>query len=414
MKNARRRSIWLVVGLLVVAFVVRVGVAPHQGHKGDEAANQDFCVGMLKWGFGFYQKTDYQGSCYPPAMMYVLGAAGAVWTRLGGTLTPGSLAFRLLIKSLPILADLGILLVVYFVFLTQKPLRQQLLYGGLIALHPVMIYDSAIWGQFEALVMLPLIGAVVAGQRGRPYLSLGLGALAALMKLQALVAFPLLLIICYQQVKLRRTTLALLAAVILVIALTAPFLIGTPVTVVVGKLLGKGTGENISFTSLNAFNIWALVGFFEDQYQQWAGLSYLAWGSLLGGASYLWACWVQWRSGGLRTAQSSANSVAPWVSLTLAYLGLFVFMTMMHERYIYYPVVLATIWLIHDTRVLRVWLVLAAVGTLNMHYRLRIPNWGLLHALHGSNITVYSGMGLNLISWVALGWLGWAGIARGR
>jgi len=397
MNQTRRKPIWPLLVLLAVAVIVRLAVAPHPGHSGDEAANEGFCIGILTWGFDYYQKTDYAGSCYPPAMLYILGAAGALWTGVGGELIPGSLSFRMLVKALPILADLGILLLVYFAFLKHRTLRHQLLYGSLIALNPVMIFDGAIWGQFESLVLLPLIGAVVACQRNRPYLSLCLGALAVLIKLQAVVALPLLMIACYQKVKWRRSALALLAAIVLVVVLVAPFLVGKPMGMVVGKLLGQKSGENVSFTSLNAFNIWAFAGFFESQYQKLAGLTYLTWGLLLGGGAYLWACIVQWRRGG---------DDSLWISLTVAYLGMFVFMTMMHERYIYYPAMLATIWLIQDIRILWVWVILVAMGTLNMNYRLRIPNWDFLHQLHNNNITVYGGAVLNLIIWAVLTWIG--------
>ena len=402
MNQTQRRSIWPLAILLAVAVICRLAVAPHPGHSGDEAANEGFCTEFLSWGFDYYEKTEYAGSCYPPVMMYVLGAAGGLWSSLGGDLIPGSLGFRMFVKSLSILADLGILLVIYFAFLKRKSPRQQLLYGSLIALNPVMIFDGAIWGQWESLVLLPLIGAVVACDRNRPYLSVCLGALAVLVKLQAVVALPLLLIACYQKVGFRRTVLALLAAVLLVTALTAPFLIGKSAGMMIGKLLGQESGENVSFTSLNAFNIWALAGFFESQYQKLAGLTYLAWGVLLGGGAYLWACFVQWRSG-------PPNSL--WMSLTLAYLGMFLLMTMMHERYIYYPVMFATVWVMSDIRILWVWFVVAGMGTLNMHYRLRIPNWEFLHQLHGNNISVYGGLLLNLISFAVLTWIAAAAVA---
>jgi len=390
MTNAQRSSIWPLFVLLVLALVPRLAVAPKQGHRGDEAANQQFSLDMLRYGFDFYRETD---SCYPPVMLYLMGGASAIWSAFGGDLTPGGVPFRVLIKLLAILADLGILLVIYFALLRARSVRQQLLYGCLIALNPVLIYDGAIWGQLESLVVLPVIGAVIACQHKRPHLSLSLAALAILIKPHAAAAAPLLALACYQKSGLRRTVLAAVVAAIVFVLLVAPFQAGSPPSMLVTNMLGHKGAENVQYSSLNAFNIWGLGGFFESHYHKIAGLTYLTWGLILGGLSYLWAGFVQWRN---------REPEGLWASLTLAYLGMFLFMTMMHERYIFYPAILATVWLIVDIRVLWSWLILMVLGTLNMHYRIRIPNWGFLHQLQDSYIILYTGVALNMAAYALL------------
>ncbi len=312
-----------------------------------------------------------------------------------GDLLPNDHAARFvaaLVDELDV-GDLGILLLVYFAFLRTRSVRQQLLYGCLIALNPVLIYDGAIWGQLESLVLLPLIGAVVACQRNRPSLALSLAALAILIKPHAAAALPLLVLACYQKCGLRRTALGAVVAAIVFVLLVAPFQVGSPPSMLITNMLGHKGAENVQYSSLNAFNIWGLGGFFESQYQKIAGLTYLTWGLILGGLSYLWAGFVQWRS---REAEGL------WASLTLAYLGMFLFMTMMHERYIFYPAILATVWLIVDIRVLWSWVILMVVGTLNMHYRIRIPNWGFLHQLQDSHVVLWAGVLLNMAVYTML------------
>ncbi len=376
--------------LVVLALAPRLAVAPKQGHRGDEVANEQFSLDMLRYGFDFYRQTD---SCYPPVMLYLMGGASAIWSALGGDLTPGGVPFRVLIKLLAILGDLGILLVIYFALLRAMSVRQQLLYGCLIALNPVLIYDGAIWGQLESLVLLPVIGAVIACQRKQPIVSLSLAALAILIKPHAAVALPLLALACYQKCGLRRTVVAAVVAAIAFAVLVAPFQVGSPPSMLVTNMLGHKGDLNVQYSSLNAFNIWGLGGFFESQYQKIAGLTYLTWGLILGGLSYLWACFVQWRN---------REPEGLWASLTLAYLGIFLFMTMMHERYIFYPAILGTIWLIVDIRVLWSWLILIVVGTLNMHYRIRIPNWGFLHQLQDSHILLHTGVVLTMAAYAML------------
>ena len=390
MHNARRDPIWPLFVLLALALVPRLAVAPKLGHRGDEAANQQFSLEMLRYGFDFYRQTD---SCYPPVMLYLMGGASAVWSALGGDLTPGGVPFRVLIKLLAILGDLGILLLVYFAFLRTRSVRQQLLYGCLVALNPVLIYDGAIWGQLESLVLLPLVGAVVACQRKQPSVSLSLAVLAVLIKPHAAAALPLLALACYQKSGLRRTVLAVVVATIVFVLLVAPFQVGSPPSMLVTNMLGHKGDLNVQYSSLNAFNIWGLGGFFESQYQKIAGLTYLTWGLILGGIAYLWAGFVQWRN---------REPEGLWASLTLAYLGIFLFMTMMHERYIFYPAALATVWLVADVQVAWSWVIIMVVGTLNMHYRIRIPNWGFLHQLQDSHVVLWAGVLLNMAVYTML------------
>jgi len=404
MSNTRQAPIWPLFVLIVLALIPRLAVAPKLGHRGDELLNEQFSLDFLTYGSRFYEEARYKWSVYPPMMLYLFGGASGLWKALGGDLIPGSVSFRVLMKSLAMLGDVGLLIIVYIALLRTRSVTHQLLYGCAIALNPVLIFDSAIWGQFESLVLLALVAAVISCQRKRPYLALALAIVAVMLKPQAIVAIPLIFLATYQIVGGRTSTLAIVVALVIGMALMAPFLVNASIPAIRQAMVGSGQ-DNLRLTSLNAFNIWGLAGFFESQYQKIAGLTYLSWGLIMGGLSYLWACYVQWRS---------RDSGTLWASLTLAYLGIFLFMTMMHERYICYPAILATVWLIVDRRIFWSWLILMVVGVLNMHYRLRIPNWQFLHQLQDTHIILYVGVLLNMVAYAMLSRIAAINLVSGR
>lgn len=119
----------------------------------------------------------------------------------------------LALKAIPIFCDYLCAL------LTAVTLRQlggswfRALMGAFcLLLAPTIVFNSALWGQFDMLFAMPLLAALALFLRGKPRLSVALFGVALSVKLQAIFLFPLLAIwLLRKQVPWR--SLALIPAV---------------------------------------------------------------------------------------------------------------------------------------------------------------------------------------------------------
>ena len=110
--------------------------------------------------------TDYIG------YHWVLWLLTLVWGRIGDSYSDTARGLHLLIKAPPLVFDAGLFAAVYVA--TQSLVRERndlggragalaLAAGAVIALHPAAVYDSAVWGQIDALTALGGGGLFLCG-----------------------------------------------------------------------------------------------------------------------------------------------------------------------------------------------------------------------------------------------------------
>ncbi len=102
------------------------------------------------------------GANYPPGYLYVLWLLGSLATPLGGRLgMPADRALLLLLKVPPIAADLAIAVLLYRAARRWHGPRAGLVAAALYLIVPVTWYDSALWGQMDAVGALVMLAAVL-------------------------------------------------------------------------------------------------------------------------------------------------------------------------------------------------------------------------------------------------------------
>jgi len=204
---------------------------------------------------------------YPPAYLYVLWALGAV---TGGQPPAG------LLKLPAILADVGVAALLYRLAGRWRGPRAGLLAAGLYLFIPVTWYDSALWGQVDAVAALVMVAALVLLVEGWSEPAAALAVLGVLVKPQALVCLvvvaPVLvrrhLLARQQPVRLVTSALAAVLTGALVLApfdigrFASPALAGVPVLGSFAGLVGliQSASAQYSVLTANAYNAWALVG----------------------------------------------------------------------------------------------------------------------------------------------------------
>ncbi|TMC78881.1 MAG: DUF2029 domain-containing protein [Chloroflexi bacterium] len=241
----------ILTGGLLLRVLLAFVLYPRQGFSSDMQLFASWATTLARVGPGSFYATA-SGADYPPGYMYVLWLLGNA---------PGS-ALPLLLKVPAILADLGIALVLYWAARRWLGERAGLIAAGLFLFIPATWYDSALWGQVDAMGALLLIGSIVLLIERRSEPAIALAVLAILVKPQEAIGLVVVLPALVRRhlilsgSRRRLLTSALAGTTALVLPLL-PFDIGG----VAGLLrLFQSDAGRYSVLTANAFNLWALVG----------------------------------------------------------------------------------------------------------------------------------------------------------
>ncbi|MDE2573411.1 MAG: phospholipid carrier-dependent glycosyltransferase [bacterium] len=333
-EGASVREALPLLGILALGLVVRLLFLPSEGYKNDIDSFESWALTLYDHGVrAFYHSTSFVD--YPPGYLWVLAAVGWIYHVLHvSDGAAGYYVLRDLIKLPGILADLGCAAVIYSLALRFVPRAGALGAAALFALNPATIYISAYWGQVDAVSALFALGALLATLRRRPLWAWTLLSIAVLVKPQALVLAPLIVVYDALQGGLLRRPLRWIAGPALAVAIgyliAAPFApqpwnpIGTLAWLIERYLHGTAV---YPYSSINAFNIYAVArSFWQPDAQTIGFLPQSAWGIAL----VLAACaMIVWRYAQRRDDRSFLEAGL------LVSLALFLFATRMHERYIY-------------------------------------------------------------------------------
>ena len=243
------------IAILSAGLLLRVLLAfvlyPKQGFSSDMQLFAGWATTLARVGPGAFYATA-TGADYPPGYMYILWLLGSA---------PAA-ALPLLLKMPAILADLGIAAVLYWAGRRWLGQRAGLIAAALYLFIPVTWYDSALWGQVDAVGALLLIASLVLLIERKSEAAIALAVLAILVKPQEAIGLVVVLPVLVRRhliesgSRRRLVTSAFAGAAALVLPLV-PFDIGG----VAGLLrLFQTDADRYSVLTANAFNIWALVG----------------------------------------------------------------------------------------------------------------------------------------------------------
>jgi Gpi18-like mannosyltransferase len=256
----RRHSTAFAAGLvLLLGLAIRVSVVAQDklGHLKDTNLFLGWTKALGKETLARFYET--RAFCdYPPLFMLVMWAIGKSVALFDAALSHDYL-LRVLLKAPACLADLAIALVLLAegrrLFGPQRAVAAAALYF----LNPVAIYNSAYWGQVDAIHAAFLLGAVAAVGRGRFGLAGAALGLALLQKFQSLALVPLIIFEAWQYRRWRG--LGLVAAGVCAVAfwLLLPFGLTGTLDDVLSRAYVRVAGQ-YNELSPSAFNVWQLIG----------------------------------------------------------------------------------------------------------------------------------------------------------
>ena len=398
-------AVLLLVGLLLRLTIAYV-LLPGSGFESDLGT-------FTAWAFQLGQRgpSDFYATAgfadYPPGYLYVLWLIGGIGHMLA-PLASGDAAAAIgaLIKVPPIVTDIVVGFVLYRLVRSWRAPRLDaqrlgLFAAGLYVFNPVTWYDSAIWGQTDAIGALVLLLTVAALVRGNAEGATALAVVAALIKPQfGVVAIPVVGVVLLRRHLLRagvmpqhevllppalrgwfereRGIWRLLSSAVTGLALAMLLLLPFSLDIFgyVNQMIETAGGY--PYLSVNAYNPWALVGAGGTEPLAFNG--YLGWSPdtvpflgpipavLVGGMLLA----LGFGLGALRLAWLDDRRSIVVVTIFFAF-AFFMLPTRVHERYMFPIFGLLPLLAAVDRRWLVVGGVLSVAALINMHGVLTVP-----------------------------------------
>ncbi|MEP7198708.1 MAG: hypothetical protein ABI874_02715 [Chloroflexota bacterium] len=262
---------------------------------------------------------------YPPLSIYLFAALGWLESQLPDAWRAGDGALRVLLKFPSIIGDL-LTVGVIALALRGHSARTRTGACALYAFNPAIVYVTAYWAQLDALYTLFLVGAVVLLARNRVAWAWLAFTLALAIKLQSLALAPLLIIATWRRHGARSLFVGISISVMAGALIALPWLRA-------GRLgdLASAITTVVPRVDDSAYNFWYLLlrgrvhDFSSELHPLSLPWSYKAIGSGLFVAFAALVGVLLWRR------RASALAVAA----ALLNMGLFMFLTEVHERYLF-------------------------------------------------------------------------------
>jgi len=349
--------------LSAAAIVVRLVIAPTPGFVIDTNLYKYWALDISDPAhpMNIYRKGVYVD--YPPLYMYALGLVGWLARILGIEADP---VFHGLLKAPSIIADLVIGCLLLTLLRRFRSDEAPWWLAALFWFNPVVLMDSVLWGQTDALYAALLLAALWLVGKQKPTVAGMMLATAFALKPQSayFIIFFVALLFRFHPWRLWfRVGLSSLATFVVIIL---PFAIHHPPTWIF-ELYAKMAGT-YNLLSFNAYNLWALLGFNELSGEaEWLGLPLERWALFLSLGTFVLIVFL-----GLRAMAVSGDDPSRMLSLfrsfTLLSFCFFMLAPRMHERYLYPAVVFMLPLFLSGMRYQWCYLVMTAAQYLNLAY----------------------------------------------
>jgi Gpi18-like mannosyltransferase len=284
-----------------------------------------------------------------------------------------------LLKIPSILSDLGLGLIVFW--LTQKIKKEKaILAMNLYLFNPFVLYNSSVWGQTDSVLLLLGLSSVFFFFNKKPLLGAVLFAMTLLFKATLLIFAPvILLILIRQKISLKKlaATIGLFLGTIWLLA--KPFSVGQTFVWVFDLYTKKIAGGELHYLTANAFNLWGLFYGLLPVKDSLPILGIPAFwiGAALFGILSLIILYCFYQKTNLKTLL---------FTLTLIAMAAFLFLTRMHERYMYFIFAPLAVLAVLEPALLIIYVVLSLSHFLNLYNFWWVPRISIIvNALLSNN-----------------------------
>jgi Gpi18-like mannosyltransferase len=300
--------------LLFVSFLLRVLLFPLKGYPIDTNDFTSWFSTAAHYGIRpFYSVAGYVD--YPPFNVYIFWAFGSLANAVG-------INMATMIKIVPNIFDLGTSALIYFFVRRHSTFKFAVVSTALYAFNPAVIFNTAIWGQFDAVYTFFLVLSLILALKSKPVPAAVIFSLGLLIKPQGIALLPLVALLIYMKSGLKQLAYSVVAFVATVFVVVLPFQgVGNPVTFLYNVYSSGYTYYH--YTSINAFNLWGLQGMWIDD-----GFFYYVGWALFGVVAVFTLYMVHKR------LKVSGDLIAVFAAFML-FFAFFMLPTRIHERYMF-------------------------------------------------------------------------------
>jgi Gpi18-like mannosyltransferase len=316
-----RREVAALAALLGLSFVVRFLLFPTQGYVNDLNTFAYWFNTAAEHGPRVFYTVVFEAAGwidYPPFNVYFFWGFGSLAKALSLSGTP---AIFSIIKLLPNLFDLATAFLIFVFVRNRLDFKAAMLATALYAFNPAVVFNAAVWGQFDAIYTFFLVLSVMLALASKPELSAVTFTLGILTKPQSIALLPLIAFLLFKKKGWRRLLTSVLAGAATIFAVILPFEWSNPITFLSNIYFGAYGGYAV--TSVNAFNTWALGGLWV-----YDG-NYFVLGWVLFGAFAAFTLYV------LNKRFHASSEMLVVFSAFMLLFGFFMLPTRIHERYLF-------------------------------------------------------------------------------
>lgn len=249
-----------------------------------------------------------------------------------------------LVKLPFIMSDIGITYLIYKIIQKYKP-KYSILASLIFILNPIVIYNSTIWGQTDSLInLLALTGLYLTFEK-KYFIGIFLFLLTFIFKLSLIIYIPIFGLLLLKRIKdWKKFVLPVCSFFAFILILAIPFKLDgfSPFKWIWYMYTNRVLVRQGSMLNGNAFNIWSLIfsiDLSKSEFTKFIGLSYQLWSRILY-IIFLIPIWIKF-------LKSKLTLKVLLYALLISSFGSFIFLTNMHERYLYpiFPIISLLVFL---------------------------------------------------------------------
>lgn len=314
--------------LLCLVFVLRIMLSLLPAFEYDQSAFRFWSIRLAEFGPAqFYSKEVFTNN--PIGFLYILWAIGLIKTDLlsNSLFFQNNQYYDLLLKLPANIADLASALLIYLMIQRKLDERWALLGFVLYAFNPAIIFESAIFGQYNGIpTFFLLLSTYFMVVRKIPEASIIFATISWAFKPQTIAFAPLLALLILLKAKPVRWLSSLLVLLSTIILIYLPFFPSNPFFGLI--YTNTASAGLFNCTTCFAFNFWGLFGNWQNDLRTFSGIPFLYLGMVLLIASYI-PIFL------LKPFKKHLEEPFVYITAALSIMSFFMLLTRIHERYLF-------------------------------------------------------------------------------
>lgn len=315
--------------LLVLVLILRINLFVLPSFKVDMNSWKAWSYKLAQVGPSNFYSPNYF-SDYFPGYLYILWISGSLFNLFSMPIT--GLLFEFFLKFVTSLFDIGSAFYIYKI--ASRYSKKWAYFAPILYLaNPAVIFNSSVWGQIDGIfTFFLLMSAQFLFEKKEIYKSLVSLSLGILVKPQSLAFMPILFTHLWNNFP-KNFLKSSLFGLLVILILSFPFFPKNPIFGLVD--LGSKSQDVYQYTSLFAFNFWGIFGAWKPDNLGFI-LSLKTWGIVLYLCSIvLISLPLLKRSLRSEDLRKKVKTGQLYFAISLSLFSFFLFLTRMHERYLF-------------------------------------------------------------------------------